>query len=311
VQIRRSATNVEILAPAKINLFFEVLSRRSDGFHEIVTLMFPVDLYDTLVLEDNPTGQLVLAARWAIKQQTQPGSPAQPAAAGQFGTLPEAEQNHAVRAIRLLARRAGINRGAKLQLIKRIPAAAGLGGGSSDAAAALLAANLAWSLNWPLEQLQAVAAELGSDVPFFLTSRPAICRGRGEQIELVHGLGKLHLVLVKPPVGLSTAAIYQACQVANPPRQVEPVLEALRTNHWAALGPQAHNQLLEPARRLSPYIDQVLNYLAEEDCQVVGMSGSGSGCFGLCRTAIQARQVAAKISSRHPKIGLVWPVSSV
>jgi 4-diphosphocytidyl-2-C-methyl-D-erythritol kinase len=311
VQIRRSATGIEILAPAKINLFFEVLSRRSDGFHEIETLMLPVGLYDTLHLEDDPSGQVTLAARWAVAYEKRINVASPQVAADQFGELPEAEHNHAVRAIRLLARQAGIHRGAKLRLTKRIPAAAGLGGGSSDAAAALLAANLAWSLHWSLAQLQAVAAELGSDVPFFLTSRPAVCRGRGEQIELVNRLGKLHVVIVRPPEGLSTARVYQACQVNKPPRQVGPVIEALRKHNWAAIGPRAHNQLLEPARRLSPWIDRVLKQLEAEDCPTVGMSGSGSACFAVCRTAKQARRMAARLQNLHPPLGMAWSVSSV
>jgi 4-diphosphocytidyl-2-C-methyl-D-erythritol kinase len=311
VQIRRSATGIEVLAPAKINLFFEVLSRRSDGFHEIETLMVPLGWYDTLYLEDAPSGQVSLTARWALAYGQRSGNAAQGAPADQFGNLPEAEHNHALRAIRLLAQHAGIDRGAKLRLIKRIPAAAGLGGGSSDAAAALLAANLAWSLNWPLAQLQATAAELGSDVPFFLTARPAICRGRGEQIEIVSNLGRLYLVVIKPPVGLSTPSIYQACQVANPPRQVGPVLEAVRKQNWQAIGPQFHNQLLEPARRMSPWIDQVLNCLAVENCQPVGMSGSGSACFAVCRSAVHARRVAARLRNAHPELGMVWSVNSV
>jgi len=311
VQIRRSATGIEVLAPAKINLFFEVLNRRGDGFHEIETLMVPVGLYDTLHLEDDPSGQVTLVARWALAYGMQIGSVTPQAAAHPLGELPEVEHNHAVRAIRLLARQAGIHRGVKLRLIKRIPAASGLGGGSSDAAAALLAANQLWNLNWSLPQLQPAAAELGSDVPFFLSSCPAVCRGRGEQIELVSRFGKLHLVIVRPPEGLSTAAVYQACRVNIKPRRLGPVIEALRNQQWTALGLRLHNQLLEPARRLSPWIDKVLDRLAAEGGLVVGMSGSGSACFALFRTAAQSRHVAARLRSRQPEIGLVWSVSSV
>jgi 4-diphosphocytidyl-2-C-methyl-D-erythritol kinase len=312
VQIRRSATGIEVLAPAKINLFFEVLSRRDDGFHEIETLMVPIGLYDTLILEDDPSGQVSLAARWANRCKERPSAnpPRKSAVADDFGHLPEVENNHAVRAIRLLARHAGISRGAKLRLIKRIPAAAGLGGGSSDAAAALLAANLAWNLGWSLARLTAVAAELGSDVPFFLTAGAAICRGRGEIVERIAGLPALDWVVVRPPEGLITAMVYQACRPGSPPRQVDPVIEALRMKELAAIGPLAHNRLLEPARGLSPWIDMVLDRLAAENCPVIGMSGSGSACFAVCRSAIQARRVAARLRSRRSGIGWVWSVGS-
>jgi 4-diphosphocytidyl-2-C-methyl-D-erythritol kinase len=301
------------LAPAKINLFFEVLSRRDDGFHEIETLMVPIGLYDTLFLEDDASGQVSLAARWAAGcgQQRTTGPHQASTLANEFEPLPEVENNHVVRAIRLLARQAGINRGVKLRLIKRIPAAAGLGGGSSDAAAALLAANLAWNLHWSLARLTAVAAELGSDVPFFLTTGPAICRGRGEIVQHVVGLPALHLVIVRPPEGLLTATVYRACRPGNPPRQVDSVIEALRVRKLAEIGPVAHNRLLEPARGLSSWIGKVLDCLVSEDCPVVGMSGSGSACFALCRSAIQARRVAARLRCRQPGIGWVWSVGSV
>jgi len=312
VQIRRSATDIEVLAPAKINLFFEVLSRRDDGFHEIETLMVPIGLYDTLILEDDPSGQVSLAARWAIGfgQQKNAQVPQASMFEGEFGNLPEVEKNHAVRAIRLLALRAGVNRGARLRLVKRIPAAAGLGGGSSDAAAALLGANLAWNLGWSLKRLTAVAAELGSDVPFFLTRGPAICRGRGEMVRRVAGLPVLYVVVLRPPDGLATASVYRACQPGEPPRQVGAVIEELQTGRLAAIGPMAHNRLLEPARKLSPWIDKALVHLASEDCPVIGMSGSGSACFALCRSANHARRVAAQLRNRRPSVGYVWSVCS-
>jgi 4-diphosphocytidyl-2-C-methyl-D-erythritol kinase len=312
VQIRHSATGIEVLAPAKINLFFEVLSRRSDGFHEIETLMAPIGLYDTLILEDDPSGQVSLAARWAIGFGQQPTELHRVSAVtNEFGNLPEVEKNHAVRAIRLLAQKAGVSRGVRLKLIKRIPAAAGLGGGSSDAAAALLAANLAWNLNWSVPQLTVIAAELGSDVPFFLARGPAICRGRGEKVQRIVGMPALYLVVVRPPAGLETAGVYQDCQPGDPPWQVDQAAEAFRGGDLAAAGPVARNRLLEPARRQSPWIDKVLNRLTDEGCPVIGMSGSGSACFAMCRSAIQARQLAARLRNRHPGIGRVWSVGSV
>jgi 4-diphosphocytidyl-2-C-methyl-D-erythritol kinase len=313
VQIRRSVFGIEVLAAAKVNIFFEVLSRRDDGFHEIESLMVPIGLYDTLILEDDPSGQVSLTARWATGYQRQSLTNTGHASeiSDQFGDLPEAENNLAVRAVRLLAQYARINRGAKLQLIKRIPAAAGLGGGSSDAAAALLAANIVWKLNWSVSRLQDIAAELGSDVPFFLTGCPAICRGRGEKIEPVVGMPFLHFVIVRPPEGLATAQVYQACRPGLPPRQVGEVVESLRQGSLAAIGPMAHNRLLEPARTQSTWIDKLIKMLKSENCPAIGMSGSGSSCFAICRSALQARRLAARLRNRCPGIGKVWAVSSI
>jgi len=301
-----------VIAPAKINLFFEVASRRQDGFHEIETLMVPVGLYDTLVLRDVPFGQVTLQARWAagvsVKDRGAAGGLPN---ANRFNDVPEGDENHAVRAVRLLAAAAGINRGAKLRLTKCIPAGAGLGGGSSDAAAALLAANLAWGLGWPNSRLANIAAQIGSDVPFFVYSRPSVCAGRGEKIEPVSGIAKLDLVIVSPPGGLSTAAVYEACEPGSPPLAVGPMIDALRTGRLEAIGSLTHNRLLEPARRMSPWIDRVLDCLSAEHCPVIGMSGSGTSCFAVCRSARHARGVAARLRSRRPGIGSVWAVSSV
>jgi len=299
VQIRRGDNHVEVLAPAKVNLFFEVLSRRGDGFHEIETLMAPVSLYDTLMLADEPSGEVSIECRQVTGLDAEPGQTESNAE-----TIPEGDANIAVRAVKRLAALAGIERGAKLQLVKRVPMAAGLGGGSSDAAAALVAANLVWRLKWRPEQLAEVAAELGSDVPFFLGRGPAICRGRGEKITPTKGLGNLHLVLVRPPAGLSTAAVYQACQPGEPPQTVNSMVERLRRNGVAAVGPVAHNRLLDAARRLSPWIDRTLNSLRKENCPAIGMSGSGTTCFAVCRNATQARQVAARV--RNPARGGSW-----
>ncbi len=302
-----SATGIEVLAPAKINLFFEVLARRSDGMHEIETLMVPIDLYDTLHLADDPSGQLLLTATWAADT-------AQPTeytvrSTEDMGDLPDGDANIAGRAVRLLAAKSGLRRGAKILLTKRIPSAAGLGGGSSDAAAALVAANEAWDLGWSNEQLAEVAAELGSDVPFFFAGGPAVCRGRGEKIETLNGLPTLHLVVVRPPEGLATAAVYRACTPGNPPLPVMPVVAAWQRGDLSALGPVAHNRLLEPARELSPWVGRVLDLLAMEGCPAIGMSGSGTSCFAVCRDARQAQALAARL--RPQNIGRVWAVQTV
>ena len=312
MQIRRRASEIEIAAPAKINLFFEVLNRRQDGFHEIETLMVPVGLYDTLVLTDDPSGQVTLQARWAAgvsvtNCSTAGGLPSK----DRFSEIPQGDENHAVRAVRLLAAAAGIKRGAKMRLVKRIPAGAGLGGGSSDAAAALVAANLAWDLGWAAGKLATLAAQVGSDVPFFLTCRPAVCTGRGEKIGLLAGTTRLWLVIVSPPDGLSTAAVYASCQPGKPPVSVDPIIRALRSVRLEAIGPTAHNRLLEPARRMSPWIDKVLDRLAAEHCPAVGMSGSGTSCFAVCRSAEQARGVQSRLRCGKSEMSWVWAVSSV
>src|SRR5262249_7778087 len=184
---------------------------------------------DTLALRDDPSGQITLQARWAAGvTMTDCGTAGGLLQASRLIDIPQGEENLAVRAVRLLAGAAGIDHGSKLRLIKRIPAGAGLGGGSSDSAAALLAANLAWGLDWPISRLADIAAQIGSDVPFFLYSRPSVCTGRGEKIEPVFGIAKLDFVIVSPPEGLSTAAVSKGCKQARLPLAVDPTVHAFR-----------------------------------------------------------------------------------
>jgi 4-diphosphocytidyl-2-C-methyl-D-erythritol kinase len=225
-----------------------------------------------------------------------------------WADLPEDDRNLVVRALRLLKEHSGTNEGAQVRLIKRIPAAAGLGGGSSDAAAALVAANAAWELNWSTEQLAELAAELGSDVPFFLYRNPAICRGRGEKISPVQGLGLLHFVVVRPPEGLSTAEVYRACRPAASPAGPEALLSALQRGDLARAGGLMINRLQVAAETLTARIRELQAAFAA--CDVAGhqMSGSGSSYFGLCRSARHARVVAARL--RQARLGYVMAVSS-
>jgi 4-diphosphocytidyl-2-C-methyl-D-erythritol kinase len=124
-------------------------------------------------------------------------------------------------------------------------------------------------------------------------------------------LPTLHLVVVRPPEGLSTPAVYRACKPGNPPNRIEPVLAAFEDGSPEKLGPLLQNRLLEPARSLSPWIDRVLEKLKQENPLAIGMSGSGTTCFALCRSAVAARRCAARLQCRRPSIGQVWSVMTV
>jgi len=291
--VRRSAETVRVLAPAKLNLFFEVLARRADGFHEIESLMTPVALFDELTLVSNPTGQIRLHCQWAYATNS-----------GSWETLPPAEDNLVYKALVALRQAAGVSLGATVELFKRIPSAAGLGGGSSDAAAALIAANLSWHLGWSTEQLQTVAAQIGSDVPFFLTRGPAIARGRGEQLEPVDGLPALPVVIVKPAAGLSTAAVYRACRPATPPECVENLVRCLREGQARACGGWLHNRLIPAAETLSEWPVRLRQEFARTDVCGHQMSGSGTSYYGICRSVKHARRIAAYLRGRN--LGMVF-----
>ena len=289
--VRESSTGIEVSAPAKLNLFFEVLAKRDDGFHEIETLMIPIALFDTLYFRDDPSERIELLCGWAngLPRPTEE----------RLGELPVADDNLVVKAIHLLKQRAGVSRGASMRLIKRTPSASGMGGASSDAAAALVAANRAWDLRWPSDRLARLAAELGSDIPFFFGRTAAVCRGRGERIEPTRGLGVMHFVVVRPPEGLSTARVYSRCRPAKQPQSVRPLIEALRRGETGAIGPLLCNRLQSTAEELSPWIGRLRRQFDQLDLVGHQMSGSGTSYFGICRHARQARRAASVLNSHR------------
>jgi 4-diphosphocytidyl-2-C-methyl-D-erythritol kinase len=300
MQIHRSAVEVIIQTPAKLNLFFEVLARRSDGYHEIESLICPINLFDTVHFRAESNGRVEFHC------VTSRGF-GENAIAG-LGVIPEGCDNLAVRAVELLRNRAGIRLGASLQLVKRIPAASGLGGGSSDAAAALVAANIGWKLGWPLAELTRLAAEVGSDVPFFLIGGAAICRGRGELIEPAPGLGELHFVVVRPPEGLSTPAVYGQCVPADHAKTAAALIAAFENGEVGEAGRLLFNRMQLAASRLSSWIALLQRVFQQSDCLGHEMSGSGSAYFGLCRHATHARRLARRLESLG--VGRVFAVRS-
>ncbi len=301
--IYRLHNRVQIWTPAKLNLFLEVRRRRTDGFHDVETLMVPVDLYDTVNLQPCPDGDFEFRISYRLAVRS--GSCHQPP------ELPSDDGNLVIRALTLLKQRSGICHGARVELVKRIPWAAGLGGGSSDAAAALVAANLAWELGWTTQQLAELAAGLGSDVPFFLYNSAAICTGKGEQVEPVSGLQGLHFLLICPPSGLNTGQVYANCQPAKNPANCRPLLRALqcRGDH-RHLAHYFLNRLQPAAQRLSREIAEFANTFEDTDCLGHQLSGSGTGYFALCRSAAHARRLSRRFGARGTQLGKTYALRS-
>ena len=302
------ATNQGLVchAPAKLNLYFELLACREDGYHDVETLMVPVSLYDTLTFQpetdlsksSTSTGAIDFSVRFsgrvgAWSQQTVTAGP----------------ENLVMQALLLLQRESGVRRGGKVLLKKRIPAGAGLGGGSSDAAAALRLANHGWGLEWSTERLLELAAQLGSDVPFFLAPGPKIGRGRGEQLTPLDPGGRVCAVLVVPPEGLSTADVYRVSEVPRSPRPIEPAIAAFQAGSLRQLKQTLHNGLTEAASTISPWIDRVGDAMDRVGFAVHQMTGSGSGYFGLCRHRKEANRLASRLRAMH--VGDVFAINVV
>ena len=284
--VRQTADGVEILAPAKLNLYLEILGKRPDGYHEIETLMVAVNLHDRLTFADDPLGAVTLTC--------------------DDPKLPTGDENLVVKAAERLKSATGCSKGASIALNKVIPAEAGLAGGSSDAAATLVGLDWLWGLNTPADRLGSVAAEVGSDVAFFLQGPAAVCRGRGERVEPISLKGPLHFVLVCPPVGVSTADVYKNLTPPDRPRSIGAVIEALDHGGPAELGRSLFNRLQPTAESIRPALTRVRDALADlTHAFEFGpplleghlMSGSGSAYFGLARDLNAAHLAAGRLET--------------
>ena len=331
--IHRNSVGHIIHTPAKINLFFEITGQRDDGFHEVETLMTPISLYDTLEVRPNTDGTIRL--RCCLTSAKTPEEVRQPETEKRSSrtetrtsneVLPSDESNLVVRAVALLRERAHVHAGVDIELTKRIPIAAGLGGGSSDAAAALVAANRLWMLQWSRDRLAEVAAELGSDVPFFLYGKAAVCRGRGEIIEPVDETLSCPVVVLRPPVGLPTAEVFAAYRSrkwsdnrsrkqsdnrsknrSDEKRQdLAPLLQAFRQGQLELVAKSLFNRLQPVAAELCPWIDRMAEGMEQEEGVGHLMSGSGSCYFGLFPNMEQARQAADRLE--HEQLGSAYVV---
>lgn len=296
MRVFQRSRSLTVLTPAKLNLFLEILAKRADGFHELETLMVSVGLYDTLSFKEEESGRIRLKC-FAVGTQGGAGLRA-------ADKLPSDGNNLVVRAAELLQKHTGVNRGVRIELQKRIPAAAGLAGGSSDAAATLVALNRFWKLDLPGETLCQLASQLGSDIPFFLgRSTAAIGRGRGELIEPVGIPLGLYFVIVCPPDGLSTALVYQHCRPAKVPRSVGALVDALTNTQLSKAGRLFYNALQSSAEDLNAGVLQLCNRISRQPVLGHMMSGSGTACFGLCESRQQAKRIAARL--RAARIGRV------
>lgn len=301
-----------IRAPAKLNLFLDLLGRRGDGFHEVETLMVPIRLADTVSLVPTRAAEQGKAAEIRLAVQSAGPAGFERAAAH----VPAGPDNLVVRALELLRQQSGCDLGAEVELVKRIPAAAGLGGGSSDAAAALRLANRGWKLNWSEGRLAELAGEIGSDVPFFLKSGPAVCRGRGERIERLPAMKPVHFVVVKPPIGLNTGEVYRAF-AANPQvaenhatgvGQLVELVNRIRHGRIVNWHKLLRNRLQEAASLLTPWVERLRAAFDELGFLGHQLSGSGSAYFGVCRHAQHARRLATILRTRQ--LGLVYATRS-
>lgn len=260
---------MQFLAPAKINLTLTVKGRRDDGFHEIESLVCPISLFDTLEISQRESQGFEFLC--------------------DDSTLPTDETNLVVRAARLFCSSCGIEPHLRIELTKRIPHGAGLGGGSSDAAATLFGLNRLLATELSLEALSAMAAELGSDVPLFLHHSAAIIRGRGELVEPIAFPHTFPLLLIKPGFGVPTPWAYSRWKDAL---EIPSVRYTPQTFPWGSL----HNDLERPVFEKYIFLAALKRWLLAQP-EVAGalMSGSGATVFAVLHEAAGATPLGERL----------------
>src|SRR5207253_4797713 len=249
---------MQVLAPAKINVWLRVLRRRSDGFHEIETLIAPISLCDEIQIES-------CSGKKAIEFQCDDPS------------VPKGDENLAVRAANLFFERTNVDGGISIELKKKIPHGAGLGGGSSDAASTLLALNDLFDTKLPLQTLSKMAEAIGSDVPFFIFQSAAVCKGRGELVSPTRLREQLSVLLLKPEFGVPTQWAYSRWRDSR---------EIPGDSYGAQQFTQQSfvSDLERPVLEKFVFLAQLKMWLLKQ--QEVGaalMSGSGSTVFAVIR----------------------------
>ncbi|MFZ0918167.1 MAG: 4-(cytidine 5'-diphospho)-2-C-methyl-D-erythritol kinase [Candidatus Udaeobacter sp.] len=260
---------MQVLAPAKINLSLKILGRRNDGFHEIETVIAPISLYDEIKVEKR-SGKTGIVFRCDVP------------------SVPQGDDNLVVRAAKAFVAKAKIDAAISIELQKKIPHGAGLGGGSSDAASTLMALNQLFETNLPREALSKIAETIGSDIPFFIFQSAAVCKGRGELVTPLKLRQRLSLLLLKPGFSVSTSWAYRHWQGS---REISGISYAAQE-----FGDQTFvNDLERPAFEKFVFLAQLKMWLlTQPDVDAALMSGSGSATFAVLREHAGADHVAER-----------------
>jgi 4-diphosphocytidyl-2-C-methyl-D-erythritol kinase len=265
--------NLTAKAPAKLNLRLKVTGRRPDGYHELVSLMVPIDICDVLDFQVTPETIKLL---WE-------GLP-----------VPVDEPNLVRRAAEAFFERSGVKGGVSVKVSKNIPVAAGMGGGSSDAAATLLSLNRLWSEPLSLETLRDLALKLGADVPFFLEPRPSIARGIGEVLEPAARWPEVWYLIVSPPFQVSTSWVYGNLRLGLTSNEYDRIKEELGKERLV-ISRFLENDLETVTSAKFPILDRIKKTLLDAGAEGALMTGSGPSVFGVFSSRNQAERAKEKI----------------
>ncbi|STP28676.1 4-diphosphocytidyl-2-C-methyl-D-erythritol kinase [Enterococcus durans] len=259
-------------APAKINLGLDVLYKRPDGYHELEMVMSSVDLADHLFFEEIPEDKIIVETNKAF--------------------LPVDQRNNVYQAALLLKNKYHVNRGVKIFVKKNIPVAAGLGGGSTDCAAALRGINKLWDLGCSLEELASIGLEVGTDVPYCVYGSTSFVSGKGEKINVLSPMPPCWVVLVKPRMSVSTRTVFKEVDAQQLNHQdIEELVEAIQQQDYQKMIAKMGNSLEDVTGRRHPIIHQIKERMLKYGADAALMSGSGPTVFALCQHYSRAQRV--------------------
>ncbi|WP_313540173.1 4-(cytidine 5'-diphospho)-2-C-methyl-D-erythritol kinase [Enterococcus sp.] len=259
-------------APAKINLGLDVVDKRADGYHELEMVMSSVDLADRLILEELAEDKIIIETNKAF--------------------LPVDKRNNVYQAASLIKKRFGITKGIKINITKHIPVAAGLGGGSTDCAAALRGMVRLWDLHISMEELIEIGMEVGTDVPYCLYGTTAHIAGKGEIVTPLKPMPQCWVVLVKPRLSVSTGKIFQQValdQLHHP--NIAALSEAILAEDYPAMVAAMGNSLEAITIPKYPIVQQIKDRMLKYGADTALMTGSGPTVFALCQKYSRAQRV--------------------
>jgi len=278
IRIMESVMRIE--AHAKINLGLDVTGRRPNGYHEVRMIMQSIDLHDELIIEEGGEAGICISTNDA--------------------ELPVNEDNLIYKAVKLLSDEFGIREAVNIKLCKNIPVAAGLAGGSTDAAATLIGLNRLWNLNLSDEDLMKRAVKIGADVPYCIMGGTVIAEGIGEVLTPISNCPDFTLLIAKPPVSVSTKHVYQSLnldQVIHP--DIDVIIKAIETNNIQLLADNLGNVLESVTIKEVPVIEEIKQMMLDGGAVGSLMSGSGPTVFGIFDDDVKAEKCLDAISAKN------------
>jgi 4-diphosphocytidyl-2-C-methyl-D-erythritol kinase len=259
-------------APAKLNLSLDVISKRDDGYHNVEMVMTTIDLYDRIGLQELEENKIEISLESRY--------------------VPSDERNLAFKAARLFKEAYNIGKGIHIDIEKSIPVSAGLGGGSADAAAVLRGLNRLWSLHIPVQELAALGARIGSDVPFCVFGHTGVATGRGEIVNKLPAPPSCWVVLAKPDIGVSSGTIFEQIKLE---KLIHPetakIIDALYENDYPKLCHYIGNALEDVTCSVYPEVKRIKNKMMQAGAEGVLMSGSGPTVYGLVKNESKAQRI--------------------